>query len=197
MNILTVIFGIISIIGVSGTFYYGYLSQILQKRQLRFSWQDVFISSLELGKYIKRKLKPEILINISGPSGIITNLIIQSSNLFIPVFTIILEKKDDCPIKSPISDFIKLETTRWNLYIPSALINYHESSVCLIDDAIISGDSINCIKSALINLGFQERKIFCCSMLCSSIAILSKKCPDKYIYKIENDNFYLPWGKGY
>jgi len=198
MTIVSLILGIIGVLGVIGTFYYGIKSKQLLKSKNRYSWTDIHEACRELGVYIKRKIKPDIILCFSGPSGIVTNLIVESTNYFIPVYTITLKKiGKGKQIQNDLPGLTTVTTSRWRLYLPDNLSNMLIKKICIIDDAVISGDSINSIKESLVQVGFKKENIWTCSIICTTVAQLAKKCPDKYIYLTDQTSFYMPWGKGY
>lgn len=195
MDMLTLILSVISIFGVAGTFYFGIQSNKLLKSKNRYSWTDIYKACEVLGIYMKRRIKPDLILCFSGPSGIVTNLIVESTNYFIPVYTIILEKKER---GQEISlDLTTVQTSRWKLHFPNNLSNMINKKICIIDDAVISGDSLNSVKESLIQLGFKKDNIRTCSIVCTMVAKLANKSPDKYVYLTDQTSFFMPWGKGY
>lgn len=198
MDIFEIILALFGIAGTFGTFYYGMKASRLARERYSFSWEDVTRGCRELTKRGIREFKPDMIVCFSGPSAIIANLVVEFSHSFLPVYVVCIERIEDAKNAGyEIAEYQPLFTSKWRLYIPKAVLMDKTKRVMLVDDAVISGDSLFNLKSALITQGFSKSNTYACSLICTKVAQDSKKAPDFFYYLLDTSEFYLPWGRGY
>lgn len=198
MSSLEIILGIISILGTIGTFYFGHKAEKMAKEKQRFSWADVEDGCRALNRKALKRYKPDLIVCFSGPSSIIANLMIQLSDYFVSVYVSILQKSGTGRRDQfSLDNYQTIVTSKWRLHIPSEVFADTSKKVLLVDDCVISGDSLALLKKTLLDNGFSNDKVRSCCLICSNIAKETNKAPNYYQYLLENSVFYLPWGKGY
>lgn len=190
---------LLAVAGLFGTVYYGREARLMTQIRNRFSWTDIEHACHELGKVIKKQIKPDVIVCFAGPSAVVTNLLVEMENISTPITLISLKNRTSKQINifDNESGINILESTKWRLYVPSKLFELKHAKICIIEDAVISGDSLFLLKKHLIEKGIARENIWTCAIVCSEIAKVSNKAPDKSYYTIENANFFFPWGKGF
>lgn len=195
MNIFTILLGVLGIVGTIGTFYFGVKSKVLERQRYRFSWEDVARGSQAIAKKCIRQFKPHLILTFSGPGSILANLAMMESGQSLPLYTVIELKKDDPNSASEISGYFKIETFKWKLFMPEHLPVSPSTKITVIHDCAISGDGLSKVRAKLIEMGFNPKNVKIASLVCSKIALDSKKAPDFYLYCLEHASFYFPWGE--
>jgi hypoxanthine phosphoribosyltransferase len=200
MDVISLVLGIIGVAGTIGTFYYGFKSLRLTREKHRFSWEDVASGCRALAQKAIKRWKPECVVFFCGPSGIVANLMIQYADHFVPCHMIVIDKARFRGSKPgfEIVGHKRIETTKWYLHVPDALMTSGSGrKVLVIDDVAISGDSLLLIKNVLVDAGLQREQIRTCALVCTQIAKNTNKAPDFHYYMVGGSDFYLPWGQGY
>jgi hypoxanthine phosphoribosyltransferase len=198
LGILEIVLALFGIAGTVGTFYYGRKASQLAKERYSFSWEDVTRGCRELAKKGVKDFKPDIIVCFSGPSAIIGNLTVEFSHSFLPVYVVCIERLQNARnAVHEIAGYQPLQTSKWRLHVPKAVLLDKTKRVMLVDDATISGDSLFNLREVLVSQGFSRENTFTCSLICTKVAHDSKKAPDYYFYLLDTSEFYLPWGRGY
>lgn len=195
MLLLTIAFGIATLIGAALTLYYGVKSRWLERNRYRFTWHDVASGSQLIGSQGIKKFRPDAVVAFSGPAAVIAALAMTLANRLLPFFILIITDRD--PKNRPLFDhhWTTLETTRWLIAVPKALLEHPSQRILLVDDCVISGDSMQTVLTLLVENGFQRKEIRTCSFVCSKTAADRKKAPDFCCFESELSSYYLPWGK--
>ena len=191
-----IILAIISILGVAGTFYYGYKSLRLARTRTHFDWTQMRNAGRLLSNSITRRFKPDMILAIQGGGGIFAHLILFEMGEEIPLDIIKLLPKSDPTDRFSSDDFLLKHTTKWNYFIPKELGRCKHLKVLLVDDFAITGDSLSKLREALMELGFPRAHITTASAICSQAAIDAQNRPDFYWTKSQTVKVYLPWGPG-
>lgn len=188
VNILSVISAVFTI--VSMIYYFiKYLKSIKN-----FSWRKVKKGIKELEKTVTTKVKPDIIISLSGRGGIVVNLLINELGNGYPVFTCILKNKLNDSFLEP-EGWIKMSTSKWQIYMPSDILQMKGKRILIIDDITSSGETILLIKKVLEINGIDADNIFSMALVADKETQKFKHIPDYYWKIVDIDKYNVPWGK--
>ncbi len=195
MDIVNIISIIIGLLGIIGTFYFGLKSLRLQRKLRRFDWKDVEAGIEELSRKIFNEFEPDAMLSLSGPGSIIANLLLTKTAKFVPLYLGISRKidADDFTFEPQWSKSIR--TTRWKTYIPDEIFKLTDKKIVVIEDTVITGDTMTEIVRILTENGIKRENILTVALFTTELATTSNKGPDVYWFKLPESNFYLPWGK--
>jgi hypoxanthine phosphoribosyltransferase len=185
---------IIGVIGAIVAIYYGRKAISLDRKLNRFNWMDIENGVKALSRKVKKDFKPDLIFSLSGSPSIVSNLFIKQSEFYVPILTGISIYNNDSLQTPKILNYRIIESKKWHTYIPEELKNHKHKKILIIDDIVLSGDTLEKIKTMLLEFGFKSENIRSASLFCTDIAIESAKCPDHFWYKTNNHNFFLPWG---
>ncbi|MFE3846179.1 phosphoribosyltransferase family protein [Thermoplasmatota archaeon] len=201
MDIVTYISIIIGILGIIGTFYFGFKSVYLQQKIKKYDWKDVEIGIEEISNKIFKKFQPDVLLSLSGPGSIVANLMLTKTAKFIPLYVGISKKINSKDFTFEPQKMKTITTTRWKTYIPDEIFKLNNKRIVIIEDAVITGDTLNKLVNVLIKNGIKRKNILTISLFTTELAVSSNKGPNIYWIKQKDSDFYLPWGnclgKGY
>ena len=196
MTITEAVLSVISVAGTAGTFYYGIKSFRLAQDKLRFSWDDISVACRQLRHRAISRFKPQVFVCFSGPSSIVASILMQLSACSVPMFVVFIEKRLGAQSDvEEMPEHRRVETTKWIFYIPEVVFSFADKRALLVDDCVISGESLLLLKQLLIENDFKVIKT--CSMVCTYAAKQSNKQPDFYHYLVDNGHFFMPWGEVY
>lgn len=195
MNTLTIILGIVGLLGTIGTFYFGFKTLYLEKRRRSFSWQEVQTGTSEFLKEIIEVFKPDALVSMSGPGSIIANLGMSELKKFYPLYTLMMEDLKNKGFSFKPKGYETITTTKWRIHIPKQLLNEKDKKILILDECTMSGDTNFQVKKFLVENGHEEKNIYHASLVCSEVANFSNKAPNKYWYLNPHSEFYFPWGR--
>lgn len=196
MTWLNILLGILTVLGVIGTFYFGLKTRSLRKEIRRFTWDDIHMAARNQIIEAIRKFYPEMIVTMAGPGAIVSNIAMQEVKDYLPIFTIEARHPDapEFPIKLP--DHYKVSTSRWIYYVPEDIFGYIDRRVLLFDDCAVTGDTLQGVVGLLVERGFSRDNIFTSALVTTETAVDSGKAPDIYTYVVPDGNFYMPWGRG-
>lgn len=193
-TIISVVSIIIGVLGIGGTVYFGIKSLRLEQRIRRFDWDDISIGIKSLNNRIFHDFKPDLLLSISGPGSIISNLLLAQTSNYVPLYVGISKKLSESFDCAP-SYKHSISTSKWMTYIPDELFKFKNRRILICEDCVLSGDTMSQLVNVLINNGFRRENILTMSLFVTEVALSSNKGPDIYWYKLPDSEFYLPWGK--
>ncbi|MFZ5986460.1 MAG: hypothetical protein ACOYWZ_04950 [Bacillota bacterium] len=191
------VFGVISVIGVILTIFYGMESKRLKKALKKMEWHDVLIFTDFLWSKLKKdKFKPDVILTPGLRGGIISEVLIGKMGHDIQVFVGISLIKDERDVNANIEGYIKLNVSDdWNIFIPKAILSFKDKNILIVDDFCLAGEFHVRLKNELINLGIPKERIRVSYAVITSVTKSSNRAPDYYWREITDDNFYFPWGK--
>lgn len=190
------------IIGIIGTLLstFGIFLTIKSNRAMKSSKTITWDQLLSASKFLCCKLKregfiPEIIICPGQKGGIISQLIIDDLDIEIPIYTGFLISKENPIQESLKKNYILLNTSKWNVFLPKSLETSFEKKTLIVDDFVMSGDFLSTIKTKLKALGYSENNLKSCCVATTDVAIQTKKAPSLYWKIIDAKDSYFPWGK--
>ena len=147
--ILTVLFGIISIIGTAAAFYFERRANKLAIEKNRFSWSDVERGSQLIARKCIKRFKPKAVLIFSGAGSIIGNLCLIYSGEYLPIYTVIEYPSGRKITMEVESGFVRFEYSKWLLFVPESFMTHKDERVAIIHDCTISGVGLNFIVQKL------------------------------------------------
>lgn len=163
----------------------------------RYKWEQVHLGTRRLAIKVFRSHKPEIIFCSSGASAIVANLLMIEANTYVPLFLGLSEKNKKDDFVPPETHSIVVKTTNWTTYIPNELAKLKNQKLLIVEDCVISGETLFALKDKFSSLGFENEKVITMALVVSDFALEAKKGPDlKYYNPHGMQNIYLPWGKG-
>jgi len=197
MDILTIFFGIVSVIGVIGTLYYGSKSVHHNRELKRIVWSDLASASHRLRNKIKKKFRPDIVFTPDRRGATIANLMFEvGENIILYVGIREDQRENDFVFSSEKwkKDWEIVKTEKYFHYIPKALLKENNANLLILDDFAMSGTSLTSIVDFLLNKGFSEDKIKTATIVCTDAAHDAGKAPDFWWKKTPHTDFEFPWG---
>lgn len=197
---MSVVLGIgslfVALIGAVLTVYYARKSERLNKLRKRLEWSDLQAAANDLGKKIKKDSVPVAIVTPGLTGATFANLLVSEFPSQPPVFVGTRTWKEDPYTAIPSQDSFVIETKKWLVTIPRAIVDYkEEGDILIVDDFVMSGDFLDAFRSALISEGVSADRIKSASVAVTKVAVKNHKGPDYYWWLADDDNFFLPWGK--
>jgi len=196
-DLLSIAGVILSVAGGIGTLYFGVEARRLRNRNIRFDWDDVQLGARKLAQSIFKNFSPEIVFCSSGPSALVANLMLTEIDRYLPVYVGFSQRIDRADLCLTSSYQIEIITTKWKTYLPNEVFLLKDKKVLIIEDCIITGDTIKELLGVFLARGFKRENILVASLIVTDYAINANKGPDTHYYKVTDSSvFYMPWGKG-
>jgi len=197
MEIFTIFASIIGVLGTVGTFYYGFRAKDLRRERVSFGWDDIETGTIDLLKAVERCFHPDALLITSGPPAIVGSIAMVQSGRFLPTYLGVQEDKRGYQFNNPLPNHKIISTEKFNIHIPESIFLDTSKKLLILQDCVISGDSLAGIVNMLIAGGYPRGNIHTAALVCSQIARDSNKAPDHYWFPSPYSEFYFPWGKWY
>ena len=203
--LVSIISSLFGIVGTVSSFHFQKKSKNVEKRLNRFTWHDIESGVNVLNKKISSNFEPEIVLCAStGAAGIVANLYFLLTDKYIPVIYG-SSKKIGTEFTVPVEKNRKFsyKTGKCEVYVSDELDKYKDKKILIIEDIVLSGDSLEKEKELLINCGYKPDNIRSAALFVSNIAVCSNKQPDYYWFELDKlSKYYYPWGitvvgKGY
>ena len=195
MTWLNILLGILTVLGVIGTFYFGLKARGLRKEIRRFTWNDVHMAARNQIIEAIEKFHPEVIVTMAGPGAIVSNIAMQEVKDYLPIFTIEVRHPAAPEFPTELPEHYKISTSRWIYYVPKDIFSYKNCRVLLFDDCVVTGDTLQVIVNLLVEKGLSRNNILTSALVTTEMALDSGKAPDIYTYVVPDGNFYMPWGR--
>ena len=195
--ILTIIFGLTSVVGLVLTIYYGKKANKLQKLQRSVSWAELQHISDDISLKIKKdSFIPDLILCPGTRGAILAELLMNKFERKIPIFVgvsyryIHFSKKLILP--SHVTFNVKDD---WDILIPKNIFEFKNKKILVVDDFCLAGLFFQKLRKFLVDNGVQAKniKVYCCTI--TNVTINSGRAPEYYSIITDDDNFYFPWGK--
>lgn len=195
-DLLTWIFGVIGVVGVSLTLYYGRKSARLERESKTISWSDVQLAADDLAEEIRKSgFRPNLILASGARGGIIAEFMAQHIDHSVPVLVGITQWKDTGYGSCDLSKYDYFETSKWRVSIPLAIYDNADKNILVVDDLAMSGDAMEQIRKRLVEKGFAKDRIKTATAVAADVAVKAHKAPDYYWLETHSSSFYFPWGK--
>lgn len=193
---MTIGFGLIGAAGVGTSIYYGKKSIFLENSRVSIDFEDLTVASSDIANYLKgKKYKPDIIYTPGAKSALLAELLSQKFTHEPLVIVGSLEWKDTGLNEIDIGQSKFFESSKWKIILPEILFSNTDRKILVVDDIAMSGEGLSAIVNILKTNGFSKENIQTSTLVCTSVAIASKKSPDYYWRKTDGTTFYFPWGK--
>lgn len=164
-----------------------------------YSWDSLASKLVRLSRRIDRDFRPDFMVSMSGPGN------------FAPAYCLAHFSHDPAMLvavtfpKRPMSsgnasrfrgiasdsDWIHLETARWDIFLPNAIRHFPPGSRALIfDDRVVGGNSQRQAKQLLSGLGYETRTA-------ALVIHPERKGEIDFYEECTEDDFTFPWGGKY
>jgi hypoxanthine phosphoribosyltransferase len=195
MTWLNILLGILTVLGVIGTFYFGLRARSLRWEMRRFTWSDIHMAARNQITEAIEKFQPEMIVTMAGPGAIVPNIAMRETKEYLPIFTIWVRHPAAPEFLIEPLNHHKVLTSRWIYYVPKFIFSYTDRRILLFDDCVVTGDTLQKIVDLLVEKGFSRDNILTSALVTTEIALDSGKAPDIYTYVVPDGNFYMPWGR--
>lgn len=190
--------GILTIIGLGLSVVGVYLTLSGNKKikdSKTIDWTQIHVGARYISKMVvKDKFSPDFILAPGPRSSIIGQEIANILNEEIPVITGYVSK-DSIFEKKIDNDFVVIQANQWYLYLPICIKSLNDKNVLIVQDWIMSGESLVQIKKALFNLEYKEQQIRYCTIAVTQVPLKRKHRPNYYYKLVDPDECYFPWGK--
>lgn len=165
-------------------------------RKTSYGWDDIHREVARLVQTIERDFTPDMIVCSSGGSvGIIANLYLALTERFIPAYFGVSRRFDKgTPFTSTPIFHARYQTERWETFLPDGLTASGASRVLILEDAVITGESMDQIRRVLAKEGFASHQIRTAAPFVTEYAFRSKKEPDYWRQRVSDQIFHFPWG---
>ena len=195
MDTLNIISVIIGIAGLGGTIFFGVKSLKLRRQIRRFSWSDIESGVDTLIKKTYSSFKPEIIISVSPPGKVVAGLFVLRNSEVLPHYSCFSTRACEASNTNNQNSVMNFKTSKWCYEIPDEILKFKENNILIIEDAVVTGDSLENFLSFLIKSGFKRDKIMTGTIIATESAIAARKGPDFFCFNVPDANIYMPWGK--
>jgi hypoxanthine phosphoribosyltransferase len=194
MDAINIISFVIGVAGLIGTLYFGLKSNALQRKLRRFEWNDVEDGVQHLNKEITKRFDPELILTISAPGAIVTNLFVTHRSTLTSVYIGITLHREDPRTLSFTTDHHIITTSKWRIAVPNALLRHRDKKLLVLDGAVITGDAMDNLLKLLKESGFDRNNILTACLITTDVALRADKEPDIYWRNVPDCEVYMPWG---
>jgi hypoxanthine phosphoribosyltransferase len=198
-KILEIVGYFTGIAGLGASIYFGLDNRRLSRLQNRFTWPDIERACRRIGATMRRPRRmPDLVVCFEGPSAIVANLALAIHDLQVPICIICLRSRQTLkPYETEnLPEYETLTSTKWVVSIPKQILAFSDKKIWIIEDAIITGDSLRLFMNYLLEKGFKKDNISVSAIVCTDVALSSDKGADDIHYAVDSATFWFPWGKG-
>ena len=194
--VLTIIFGVIGLVGVILTVHFGRKSARLERERKSINWSDVQLAASDLAEKIRHSgFLPSLILAPGARGGIIAEALAQDLGGAIAVVVGITEWKESGLFEGDLSKYECFETNKWKVCIPKCVFDNLDTRILVVDDLTMSGGAMQKIRSMLEEKGVAEDKIRTATIVTTTVAIQNHMAPDFYWKETDSPSFFFPWGK--
>lgn len=197
MNIFNVICGVITIISLGFTIFFGIKSESLKKASRSMSWTDVLNSVDFLWKRLRQdRFHPDIIIAPGLRGCFFAELLVNKIGHDIPVFvgSSIIGAEDKQSVFE--SGFTKIVVNKnWNIFIPDYILGMKEAKILIVDDFTLAGQFPHDLKTLMLEEGIKDENIKVFYAVITTVVKSKDYLPDYYWKEVSDDNYFFPWGR--
>ena len=193
---LTIFFGLIGAVGLGASIYYGKKSKELERSKVSLDFEDLSVASSDIADFLKsEEFHPDIVYTPGAKSAILAELLSQKFTHEPLVVVGAMEWKGTGVNHFETGSSSVIDNNKWRIFIPDIVLANKGRKIVLVDDIAMSGDGFSGVVANLLSNGFKKENIKTSTLVCTSVAIASKKSPDYYWRKTDSTIYYFPWGK--
>lgn len=194
---LSIVLGVIGIaVGVVGVRLTD-LARREARQKSDFTWEEVSRGVRDLARRIEPDFEPTLIVSSSaGSVGVVANLYITETTRFIPLYLGVSRRNQPAIQFASYPIFTDRYTTdRWETFLPGNLRDSGAQKVLILEDAVISGDSMKRIREVLKGQGFVDEQIRTAALIVNQFAFETGHAPDYHWQIISQQVINFPWGK--
>lgn len=195
MDPLSIGLAILSVAGTAGTFYYGIKSNRLERERRKLSWDDLTVAALDLAQKVTKEFQPDLIYALSARGTAVSLMALPELGCNLPLYVGLAEDEKHHKFCFRPDAFEQLKTTKWTLHVPVALFCNSKRKVLVVDDFVMSGDSLKAVVDLLVSKGFDQQNIKTAAIVSTRVAADAGKAPNFTWLNVPDANFYFPWGK--
>lgn len=172
-----------------------YYRKKIEFEKKTMTWDDFDKATTSLAKELEKRISPSCIVFSPDPiGGYIAWSILEKlgNSIDIPIYVGVKTSKNSSK-RIDSNNFALAETTKWKLWIPSAVFSDKNKTVYIIHDLVMSGDYLVELRNALHSKGITN--VVSVSLITSDISIETHKAADFYWKTYSQKEFYFPWGK--
>ena len=159
------------------------------------TWQEIQTGVDYLVKKTKNFCPDIVLAPSNGASGIIANLYLVKHDEYIPLLYGNHKKSGDA-FTVNINGKYGYKTDKWEVWLSNDIEEYTDKKILVIQDVVLTGDSLQGVRKALIECVYARENIKFAAVFVSSVAVKSQKVPDIYWFQLDDSTqYYYPWGR--
>lgn len=167
----------------------------LRSKLSKFTWQDIQLGVDHLVKETNDFCPDFVLAPSNGASGIVANLYLVKMDRYIPIMYGNHKKMGD-NFTANVEGKYGYTTSKWQVYFSNDIEKYTDKKILVIQDVVLSGDSLQGVREALKKCGYSEKNVRFAALFVSTVSINSNKQPDYYWYHLDDSvKYYYPWGR--
>ncbi|MDQ6946083.1 MAG: phosphoribosyltransferase domain-containing protein [Actinomycetota bacterium] len=188
-----VLFGVV---GISVGVYFGLENRRLNKGLRTFDWPQIESGVRYLSTLIEQEYQPDLIVcSSAGSVGVVANLYVTYTPRFVPLYMGVSRSKVGSAFTSSPLFPKRYETNRWETFLPDGLAATGARKVLILEDVVLSGETMREIVSLLIEEGFTREQIKTAALFGTSFGANQGQAPDFYWRELPDTDFYLPWGR--
>jgi hypoxanthine phosphoribosyltransferase len=180
--------------GAIVSIYFGLEARKLSKRRISFNWEELHTGSRDLARQVRRsRFIPDLIISISVRGATVAGIVTLEFNSSVPLLMCIQEDKS-APFRFRPGDHVVVESDKWRIHLPEALLAHNDKKLLIVDDFTMSGGTLAAVRQELEMRGWGSKNIRTATLVCTAQANDLGKGPDFYWWLAESHIFYFPWG---
>jgi len=192
---MNLFFGITTVISMLLTVYYGRRARRLELERKRLRYDDLQAAANDLGVKINKAFTPDAVFTPGLHGATFANLLVAELETEVPVLVGVSSWKDSAKPITSVAGHRMLETNKWLVHVPEALLSGQYSSILVVDDFAMSGDFLQLIVTMLTAAGTKKEQIMTACVVTTTVAVQNHKAPNFYWQQTVDDTFYFPWGR--
>jgi len=141
---------------------------------------------------------PDLILAPGSRGAILAELILNKFNRNIPAVTGISFMEFTAKPMPLIRDYFVFSIAKgWNIYIPSAINEFKDGKVLIVDDFCLTGEFFQGLRAFLVSQGFRAENVRVFCAVITKVTQAADRAPEYYHVVTDDDNFYFPWGKAH
>ncbi len=191
---LNLIFGIVSLVGVVLTIYFGCKAAQLERERKSMSWPQLQLIADSVCFDMKKEgFVPDVILAPGTRGAILAETIVGKFNRNVPALVGISFMEFTPKAMPSIKDYFVVNVAKgWNIYVPEAIVEFKDRKILVVDDFCLTGEFFDKVKVLLLQQGFRRENI---KVFCAVITQVTKsagRAPEYYYRVTDDDSFYFP-----
>ncbi len=194
-TLLAVVGTAFGVVGTVLTVLLARRAERLNRERRRLEWPDLQAAASDLSRRILRDFAPGAVFTPGLSGATFTNLLVDQLGDELPVYVGIRFWRENGRLPDSLPGYSPVETNKWRVLVPEALLQGASEPVLIVDDFAMSGDFLEKLRAKLSEGGRDSAQVRSVTVAATNVAIRNHKAPDYYWWTADDDNFYFPWGR--